>query len=289
MRGVPHDCELDRRHHRPRPDALRPRRASTSGRLCESCHVDRHWTGIGLTCRDCHAKDDPHAGQFPGDCASCHAATGWKDVTFDHAKTTFALTLAHAKPACASCHASGRYVGTPTSCVGCHAGDDKHSGALGKDCAACHKATTWTAVTFNHDTAAFPLTGAHKGVTCQKCHAGNQFTGTPAACSACHAKPSSHGSALSGTCSSCHTTRAWLPATFNHAKARFPLTGAHRGVTCQKCHGGSQFSAAPTACAACHTKPSSHGSAFSGDLLDLPHDQGLAAGDVQSQHRHRSR
>ena len=234
------------------------------GALCESCHVDRHWTGIGQTCSSCHAKVDPHGDQFPGDCAACHKATGWKDVTFDHATTRFALVLAHAKPACAACHAGGKYVGTSTSCIGCHAADDRHDGALGKDCAACHKATTWAAASFNHDKASFKLTGAHKSVTCQKCHAGNQFKGTPSTCAACHTKPSSHGSAFSGTCSSCHATKAWLPAKFDHSKTAFKLTGAHLSATCQKCHKGGVTKGTPTACSACHTKPSSHGSAFSG-------------------------
>jgi hypothetical protein len=234
------------------------------GGICESCHVDRHWTGIGTTCRDCHASVNPHGDQFPGDCAACHAESGWKDVTFDHSTTAFALEGAHAGPSCAACHSNGRYVGTPTTCVACHAANDQHKGALGTACASCHTTKAWKPATFNHAKASFPLTGAHRGVTCQKCHGGDQFKGTPTTCAACHTKPSSHGSAFSGTCNSCHTTKAWKPATFNHAKASFPLTGAHRGVTCQKCHGGDKFKGTPTTCSACHTKPSSHGSAFSG-------------------------
>jgi hypothetical protein len=236
------------------------------GTLCESCHVDRHWTGIGMTCRSCHAAVNPHGTQFPGDCASCHAATGWKDVTFDHAKTRFALTLAHAKPACVACHAGGRYVGTPTACSACHTKPSSHAGsAFNGTCSSCHTAKAWLPASFNHAKTAFPLTGAHLSTTCQKCHKGGVLKGTPTACSACHTKPSSHaGSAFSGTCSSCHTTKAWLPATFNHGKTAFPLTGAHLSTTCQKCHKGGVLKGTPTACSACHTKPSSHGSAFSG-------------------------
>jgi hypothetical protein len=232
--------------------------------LCETCHVDRHWTGIGTTCRSCHAKDDTHAGQFPGDCASCHTASGWKPATFDHATTRFALKGGHAKAACVACHANGKYVGTPRTCVACHAANDKHNGTLGKDCAACHKVTTWTDVSFNHDKAAFPLTGAHQSVTCLKCHVGGVFKGTPKTCAACHSKPSSHGAAYAGACSSCHSTKAWKPAAFNHNKAAFPLTGAHVGVTCQKCHVGNVFKGTPKTCAACHTKPASHDAAYAG-------------------------
>jgi len=236
------------------------------GVLCESCHVDRHWTGIGATCRSCHAAADPHAGKFPGDCGACHTATGWKDATFDHSKTVLPLEGAHAGPTCAACHTNGTNVGAPTTCVGCHAAKDRHKGALGKDCAACHKATTWADVSFDHTTAAYPLTGAHLGVTCQRCHVGGVYKGTSTTCAACHTKtkPASHGGAFGTNCGSCHTTKAWLPATFDHTKAAYPLTGAHLGVTCQRCHVGGVYKGTSTTCAACHTtaKPASHTSSF---------------------------
>jgi hypothetical protein len=217
--------------------------------LCESCHVDRQWTGIGQTCRDCHQVDDPHRGQFTGDCAPCHAPTGWEDVTFDHAQTGFALTGGHAKPACAACHPDGRYVGTPTSCIACHAADDRHDGAFGKDCAACHKTTTWDDWTFDHDRSDFPLTGAHRNVSCQGCHKGGTFAGTPTACAACHARPASHGSVLRGSCGSCHTTRAWTPASYNGPHP-FPMRHGGAG-TCAACHPSSLTS---YSCARCHSR-----------------------------------
>jgi hypothetical protein len=220
------------------------------GALCESCHVDRQWTGIGRTCRTCHAGDDPHAGQFPGDCARCHAATGWGDVTFDHAKTGFALTGGHAKPACVACHPDGRYVGTPTSCIGCHAGDDRHKGAFGKDCAACHKTTTWEDWTFDHARSSFPLTGAHRSVSCQGCHAGGRFQGTPSTCSACHARPASHGTVLRGNCASCHSTKAWRPASFNGPHP-FPMSHGGAGGSCAQCHPSSLTS---YSCTRCHSR-----------------------------------
>ncbi len=235
-----------------------------AGAPCESCHVNRQWTGIGTTCRSCHAAADPHAGQFRGDCGACHAATGWKDVTFDHATTSFALAGAHAGPTCAACHASGRYVGTPTTCVACHASNDKHNGSLGTDCASCHKATTWSDWTFNHARTTFALTGAHLGVTCLRCHTGGLYKGTSGMCASCHASPASHGSTFGATCASCHTTTAWQPATFNHNRTSYALTGAHLSVTCLRCHTAGHFQGTPTACASCHTKPASHGSAYGG-------------------------
>lgn len=218
--------------------------------LCESCHVDRHWTGIGLTCRDCHAADDPHDGQFPGDCARCHTATGWSDVTFDHDRTGFRLTGGHAEPTCAACHPDGRYVGTPTSCIRCHEDDDRHDGDFGRSCAACHTTTSWADWTFDHARSSFPLTGAHRRVSCQDCHAGGRFQGTPSTCSACHARPDSHGSVLSGGCASCHSTRAWRPASFD-GPHRFPMNHGDAGGSCVSCHPSSLTS---YSCTGCHSR-----------------------------------
>jgi hypothetical protein len=222
------------------------------GTACESCHVDRHWTGIGLSCRSCHTKDDPHGGQFAGDCAACHAATGWKDVTFDHAQTGFALDGGHAKPTCAACHANGVYKGTPKTCIGCHAGDDQHRGSLGRDCASCHGTKAWLPASFDHARSSYPLTGAHLSVTCQKCHVGGVYKGTPKTCAACHTKPASHGSAYGTSCASCHATKAWLPASFSGPHA-FPRTHGGAGGTCSSCHPSSWTS---YSCARCHADSS---------------------------------
>lgn len=233
------------------------------GVACESCHVNRRWTGIGATCAACHAKDDPHAGQFKEECASCHASTGWKDVTFDHAKTSFPLEKAHANVACASCHKAGKFAGTSTTCVSCHAADDTHKDALGHNCEACHRATTWSDAAFDHSTTAFKLTGAHAGVTCQRCHTNAPPSSTPTSCASCHDKPAAHDRHFGGDCASCHTTKAWRPAAFDHATTKYRLTGAHLGVACQKCHTpATTYANASTVCASCHTKPASHTGAF---------------------------
>ncbi len=206
--------------------------------ICESCHVDRQWTEIGSTCRSCHTRDDPHGGQFPGDCVDCHLTSGWEDLTFSHARTGFALAGAHAEPSCGACHPGGRYVGTPATCIGCHAEDDRHDGAFGTDCAACHRATTWADWTFDHDLSSFPLTGAHRSASCQGCHSGGSFEGTSSACSSCHGKPSSHGNAFGGSCGSCHSTSAWRPASFNGPHP-FPMNHGGAGGNCSTCHPSS--------------------------------------------------
>ena len=41
-------------------------------------------------------------------------------VNFNHSKTGFLLTGAHAKINCESCHSKGVFKGTPKDCNGCH-------------------------------------------------------------------------------------------------------------------------------------------------------------------------
>lgn len=43
------------------------------------------------------------------------------------------------------------------------------------------------APSFDHDTTRFPLTGMHLRVSCERCHSGGLFAGTPTDCRSCHA------------------------------------------------------------------------------------------------------
>jgi len=51
---------------------------------------------------------------------SAHATEPEK---FDHARTRFPLTGAHARTSCESCHVSGQMAGTPMTCAACHGGN----------------------------------------------------------------------------------------------------------------------------------------------------------------------
>jgi hypothetical protein len=217
---------------------------------CEACHVNRRWVGIGTECRACHSQDDRHQAQFAVDCADCHTAEGWDDITFSHARSSFPLEGAHASVDCAGCHPGGRYVGTPSSCIGCHADDDQHNGQFGDDCSACHRPTRWEDWTFDHDLSAFPLTGAHRAVNCQGCHSGGRFDGTPTSCAGCHSEPASHGSAFGSNCGACHSTSAWRPASFNGPHP-FPMNHGDAGGNCGKCHPSSLMD---YTCYGCHDK-----------------------------------
>ena len=226
------------------------------GPACTSCHRDAT-TLVALkaaptACVACHQADDVHAGRLGTSCADCHSPSGWSGASFDHAQTGFAITGGHATPTCEACHPAGRFAGTPTTCVGCHKADDAHGGSFGTDCGACHRATTWSDATFDHSKSAFPLTGAHATVGCERCHAGGVFKGTPVTCAACHAKPASHTAGFSNDCASCHTTGAWTPASFNGLHA-FPMSHGGAGGVCATCH-PSTFAA--WTCAACHSNSS---------------------------------
>ncbi|HET7011773.1 MAG TPA: cytochrome c3 family protein [Anaerolineales bacterium] len=217
---------------------------------CEACHADRQWTGIGTECKVCHVDDDRHNAQFSVDCSDCHTTTAWADITFSHDESGFKLEASHADVSCAGCHSGGRYVGTPTTCFGCHADEDAHNGRFGRDCAACHRPTSWDDATFDHNLSRFRLTGAHTRVACESCHGSGSFAGTPSSCSACHGRPSSHGSAFAGDCSNCHSTNAWRPASFNGPHP-FPMNHGGAGGNCGRCHPNSLTD---YTCYSCHSR-----------------------------------
>ena len=230
---------------------------------CATCHTGGQYLGIPKNCFGCHAKDDRHGGQFGNDCAACHTTAGWGQVTFEHSKTAFPLNGKHTGVNCTACHVDGVFRGTPKNCYACHENDDKHNGQLGIDCGACHIASGWDQVTFDHSKASFPLTGKHVGVSCVSCHSGGQYKGTPKDCYSCHAADDAHGGQYGTNCSSCHTPDGWTPANFDHSG--FPLTGSHQGLPCASCHPGGLFQGTPTACSACHEEPAYHAGLFSNE------------------------
>lgn len=198
------------------------------------------------------------------------------------------LTAAHAAldtdASCGACHSVSE--GVPDSaCLSCHGiiaerqrqGLGWH-GRLTGQCVTCHSdhagadfdIMPFDRAAFNHDQAVHRLEGAHRDLQCSRCHidhaspenVGWQFLQLPRECFACHESP--HGAALSSACASCHTEQTWSDIhRFDHdALTAFPLTGAHRDLECQACHGDDLTFAAhgtdngrvdpPFDCAACH-------------------------------------
>ena len=106
----------------------------------------------------------------------------------------------------------------------------------------------WKDAKFDHNLAAFKLTGAHVNVPCEKCHVNGVFKGTPQTCVSCHAEPQEHLGAFGTDCAQCHTTQTWQGATFDHV---FPLNHGEGGnIACQTCHTTTNFK--EYTCYGCH-------------------------------------
>jgi hypothetical protein len=241
---------------------------------CSSCHVGGSFKGTASDCFSCHAADfnrttnpDHRNAGFPTSCQSCHTDLEWRNALFDHSIARFPLTGAHTAASCQQCHAGGQFTGTPQTCVACHsreyeatAAPDHAAASFSRECAGCHTTSSWHGAQFDHNRSRFPLTGKHTAATCASCHEGNRFSGTPAICASCHSRdyeatrnPDHVAAAIPRTCESCHTTATWLGAKFDHnAGTRFPLTGAHVNVLCTTCHVNGRFAGTPQTCIGCH-------------------------------------
>lgn len=226
---------------------------------CASCHVRGvKFRNAPTACIGCHRNNDVHKGGLGDACQRCHTEQAWKSVTFDHGATRFPLLGAHARVACAACHAGGRFKGAPTACVSCHAKQDIHGGRLGAACGDCHVASGWNVARFDHRRTGFALTGAHARIDCAACHAGGRFKGTPETCFACHARKDVHQGRFGAGCADCHTTQAWNVTRFDHGKTGFPLKGLHADVECAQCHTGPDKARTPTTCVSCHQADDVH-------------------------------
>jgi len=175
---------------------------------------------------------------------------------------------------CASCHQFG--TSTPTfKCLDCHKEIARllsenlgyHArlemkNPNGKDCVRCHldhngenfSLIHWepSQKQFDHRLTGYPLQGKHSGVACEKCHTpahmipeirallkrqnpAASFLGASTQCIACH--EDYHKGQLGKKCEDCHNVNDWKDAkNFDHSKTRYPLTGLHIQVACEKCH-----------------------------------------------------
>jgi len=206
---------------------------------CLTCHADKTFQGASSACASCHGRDDAHKGTLGTSCANCHGPVAWKPARFDHDRTGFPLGGAHARASCDSCHAQGRYRGTPPACIGCHRDKDVHAGRFGAACADCHTASAWKVTRFDHGRTGFGLTGGHAALTCGACHgpAPAREPARPTDCASCHATDDIHKGGNGTVCQQCHQPTSWKAATFDHDRqTRFPLTGAHGGIVCATCH-----------------------------------------------------
>lgn len=175
-------------------------------------------------------------------------------------------------------------------------------------CTLCHRSEhesfvgpTVEMTKSRHAATGFKLDKPHDQQDCQACHAefgkrkpldeGPRFRAEfrklfpgrqQSDCAACHKDPHAgqfDRSFSKGRCITCHASSHFMPAAFGiaeHSKSRFPLTGAHGAVSCDRCHDKAtavadqnqgpekwaapaaagepvrRFVPTPTACAACH-------------------------------------
>jgi hypothetical protein len=239
---------------------------------CRSCHVSLDFKGVSSKCATCH--EDIHRGELGAECARCHTARSFLDRTVMqrvHQTTRFPLTGAHVTVDCSSCHtpaAQGqlRFVNRSTECVSCHltvynaTTNPPHlSAGFPQQCEVCHTTVAWNRARFDHNATTFPLTGAHRAVLCANCHGDGVYRGKSTACASCHTKdynattdPPHASTGFPMTCEGCHNTTTWVGATFDHNTTRFPLTGAHKPLACNSCHGDGVFAGKSTQCVSCH-------------------------------------
>jgi hypothetical protein len=261
---------------------------------CEGCHTSAAvglFRGLRTDCAFCHINDyltariiNHQQAGFSTNCRECHSSDSWI-LGFNHAASTgFALTGVHARLDCVSCHAGGRFAGTPAACIGCHLQDyngttnpNHAQAAFPKDCSICHSSSTWLNATFNHSNTRFPLTGFHVTLQCSDCHSNGQYSTLPITCISCHqanynSAPSHSSLGYPTDCTICHNATAWTPASFNHGTTSFPLTGAHTSVACNSCHLNGVFAGTPTDCYSCHSALYTSTTNPSHVALAFPHD-----------------
>lgn len=176
---------------------------------CNRCHKGPvHEVALESACSACHKNDDAHSGKLGTACERCHNEKGWtKDVLFEHDITRFPLIGLHATAPCEACHVTAVYRDTPMACDSCHGKDDKHKGALGKECNACHTPNGWKLWRFDHDRATkFVLDGAHKGLVCEACHRAGTSPKISSSCAICHGGNDVHHGDFGQQCDRCHVT-----------------------------------------------------------------------------------
>src|SRR6185437_9689974 len=207
----------------------------------------------------------------PQNCTRCHASSvrSRSFLCLDcHAEIASELTHHH------GLHATYSQAGMPgTACVKCHS---DHNGT---NFAIVH----WTPTPsgFDHAQTGYVLDGKHAGVACRDCHnakhidesvrgllqhkdLNHTYLGLSTRCAACH--EDKHQGRFGTDCARCHSTEGWNRTRldqqgFDHSKTRFPLTGMHVQVKCEKCHsagadGRTRYAGIAFAtCSACHSDP----------------------------------
>ena len=209
--------------------------------------------------------------------AAILAGYGRADAQLGALLSPGALTRAHGAlegiANCEKCHERGKQV-SAVKCLSCHkpvADRITKQAGIHKDakgeCVTCHVEHTgadgelrpFDQAAFDHaGVARFAIDGKHAVLAgkCAACHRTRSFLTLSATCQSCHKDV--HNGTLGPACASCHTTQvAFKEVTsggrFDHAKAAFPLTGAHASVACASCHANRVYKGLSfSSCTSCH-------------------------------------
>jgi len=250
-------------------DTSFPLEGAHAGAECVACHAQPPKEAKTPTaCVSCHRSQDVHAGRNGEKCESCHVASDWARVAFDHDRDThFALVGAHRELRCAQCHGTQlEGLNESPTCVDCHRADDVHAGSLESRCDLCHTSESWgRGIVFEHDVVRFPLLGMHATASCEQCHPSRRFDRIDTACRSCHAREDAHGGALGEDCGLCHGPNGWDFWEFDHdTQTGFALHGAHEDLACSSCHRADapRLGDGAGRCILCHADQDVHFGAF---------------------------
>lgn len=222
----------------------------------------------------------------------------------------------HGSAGCEACHGTEQRP-MDQACGDCHApiGEQltKDSGFHGhlpedkkQDCGHCHiehldestgivgerafVKSGWTErKLYEHEKLDFALTGRHEKLACKDCHENAdaeviskgqyRFLGLDQDCKTCHEDPH-EGKAPD--CASCHgQERPFAEVALFEHDPRFPLTGSHSGISCERCHEDGDYTrhvATPKSSAQDMVKPSGqdpHPVRDCASCHESPHTQGF--------------
>ncbi|HET9386322.1 MAG TPA: cytochrome c3 family protein [Gemmatimonadales bacterium] len=210
-------------------------------------------------CVKCHAGGRGTKEQMTGLCLDCHKEIAWLSERSRGLHGTRAVKAQR----CASCHPE--HAGLDFAMVSWDEGaydrfDHARAGwrlegsHARQKCAACHK-------------AAYRVSRAARLLPARRPGTDPGWLGLEPTCTSCH--EDAHRGALDRNCLKCHDVEHWKPAPrFDHAKTKYPLTGAHDSVSCAACHNAPRLQLASDArgrpipryrplehreCSACHT------------------------------------
>ena len=252
---------------------------------CETCHKGSLTNKPKFNkCYNCH--EDYHKGEFvknniKSDCKECHTELGFSPSTFTiekHANTKFELTYSHAATPCITCHRNEnnwKFRIKSEKCIDCH--ENVHGVEISEKyfdknkCETCHSTWSWKNVDFKHNKTDFELLGKHKNVSCSDCHfiynkgevINQRFASLDQGCVQCH-NDIHYGQFVENgkeLCANCHTFNDWNPVLFDHNINRFSLDGAHKNISCSKCHKElekgevryTNYKIKDVACKSCHS------------------------------------